>query len=135
MDIGRDNGGVVDLAYEDKAPYAFTGTVKKVVFDLKPHAHEDEQALHAARTRSRPSAPGWPAERAEPDGGRGGNELEEAGEGRSRPLPRRSCGLAGGGKGARTWRCDGGDLGRANAGRPRQDARRAEASRSAARRS
>jgi arylsulfatase len=46
MDMGRDNGGVVDLAYEDKAPYAFTGTVKKVVFDLQPTAHEDEQALH-----------------------------------------------------------------------------------------
>jgi arylsulfatase A-like enzyme/uncharacterized membrane protein len=46
MDIGRDNGGVVDLAYEDKAPYAFTGTVKHVVFDLKPAGHEDEQALH-----------------------------------------------------------------------------------------
>jgi arylsulfatase A-like enzyme/uncharacterized membrane protein len=47
MDMGRDNGGVVDLAYEDKAPYAFTGTVKKVVFDLKPSDHESEQALHA----------------------------------------------------------------------------------------
>jgi len=47
MDIGRDNGGVVDLAYEDKAPYAFTGTVKKVVFDLKPKAHEHERAQHA----------------------------------------------------------------------------------------
>ena len=46
MDMGRDNGGVVDLAYEDRAPYAFTGTVKKVTFDLMPHAHEDEQALH-----------------------------------------------------------------------------------------
>jgi len=46
MDIGRDNGLVVDLAYEDKAPYAFTGTVKKVVFDLKPATHEDERALH-----------------------------------------------------------------------------------------
>ena len=46
MDIGRDNGGVVDLAYEDKAPYAFTGTVKKVVFDLKPSTHDDETALH-----------------------------------------------------------------------------------------
>ncbi len=45
MDIGRDNGLVVDLTYEDKAPYAFTGTVKKVVFDLKPAAHEDEKAL------------------------------------------------------------------------------------------
>ena len=35
MDIGRDNGGVVDLAYEKHAPYAFTGKVKKVCFDLK----------------------------------------------------------------------------------------------------
>ena len=50
MDMGRDNGGVVDLAYEDKAPYAFTGKLKKVVFDLKPHAHEDEQALHEHAT-------------------------------------------------------------------------------------
>ena len=46
MDIGRDNGLVVDLAYEDKAPYAFTGTVKQVVFDLKPAHLEAEQALH-----------------------------------------------------------------------------------------
>lgn len=44
--IGRDNGLVVDLAYEDKAPYAFTETVKKVVFDLKSAVHEDEKALH-----------------------------------------------------------------------------------------
>ena len=46
MDIGRDNGLVVNRAYEDKAPYAFTGTVKKVVFDLKPAAHDDEKTLH-----------------------------------------------------------------------------------------
>ena len=46
MDIGRDNGGVVDLAYEDKAPYAFTGTLKGVVFDLKPGSVQDERALH-----------------------------------------------------------------------------------------
>ena len=31
---------------QDKAPYPFTGTVKKVVFDLKPAAHEDEKALY-----------------------------------------------------------------------------------------
>ena len=37
MDIGRDNGGVVDRRYEDRKPFAFTGTVKKVVFDVKPH--------------------------------------------------------------------------------------------------
>jgi arylsulfatase len=46
MDVGRDNGLVVDLDYEDRAPYAFTGTVKEVIFDLKPEAHEDERALH-----------------------------------------------------------------------------------------
>jgi len=47
MDIGRDNGLVVDRAYEDKAPYPFTGTVRKVVFDLKPALPDDEKALHA----------------------------------------------------------------------------------------
>jgi arylsulfatase len=48
MDVSRDNGLVVDLDYEDKAPYPFTGTVKKVVFDLKPKPtiHDDEAALH-----------------------------------------------------------------------------------------
>jgi arylsulfatase len=46
MDVSRDNGLVVDLAYEDRAPYAFTGTVKQVVFDIKPATQEDEQALH-----------------------------------------------------------------------------------------
>ena len=49
MDVGRDNGLVVDRAYTSKAPYAFTGTIKKVIFDLKPAArHEDEQAVHEA---------------------------------------------------------------------------------------
>jgi arylsulfatase A-like enzyme/uncharacterized membrane protein len=48
MDIGRDNGLVVDLDYEPNAPYAFTGTVKQVVFDLTPATHGDEQALHEA---------------------------------------------------------------------------------------
>ncbi len=46
LDIGRDNGLVVDFAYEDKAPYTFTGTVKKVTFDLGPATHDDERALH-----------------------------------------------------------------------------------------
>ena len=52
LDIGRDNGMTVDPAYRDKAPYAFTGTVKKVVFDLKPAPHEDEKALHADAQRT-----------------------------------------------------------------------------------
>jgi arylsulfatase len=47
MDVGRDNRGVVDLMYEDKTPYAFTGTVKKVVFDLKPSHVDAENDLHA----------------------------------------------------------------------------------------
>ena len=46
MDVGRDNGGVVDREYEDKAPFAFTGTVKQVVFDLQPVNQEAEQDLH-----------------------------------------------------------------------------------------
>ena len=47
MDIGRDNGGVVDRAYAAKAPFACTGTIKKVVFDIKPHLSAgDDQALH-----------------------------------------------------------------------------------------
>ncbi len=47
MDMGRDNGLVVDLAYEAKAPYAFTGTLKHVTFDLEPAiTHEHEKALH-----------------------------------------------------------------------------------------
>ena len=48
MDVGRDNGLVVDRAYHDKAPYAFTGTVKKVTFDLKPAPIEVEMKLHEA---------------------------------------------------------------------------------------
>jgi hypothetical protein len=46
MDIGRDNGLVVDRDYEAKAPYTFTGTVHEVVFDLKPAHPEAEVALH-----------------------------------------------------------------------------------------
>ena len=55
MDIGRDNGGVVDLGYEDRKPFAFTGTIKKVVFDVNPHesteeAHELHKAVHHGHT-------------------------------------------------------------------------------------
>jgi hypothetical protein len=49
MDIGRDNGGGVDPSYENDKPFAFTGTVKKVAFDIKPHlSSQDELDLHAA---------------------------------------------------------------------------------------
>ena len=46
LDVGRDNGLVVDRDYEDKAPYAFTGSVKEVIFDLKPVDLDAEKALH-----------------------------------------------------------------------------------------
>ena len=47
MDIGCDNGLVVDLDYEPHAPYAFTGAVRQVVFDLSPEDHETQKSLHA----------------------------------------------------------------------------------------
>jgi hypothetical protein len=47
LDVGQDNGLVVDRSYADKAPFTFTGTVKKVVFDVNPHPDgEDELSLH-----------------------------------------------------------------------------------------
>ena len=49
MDIGRDNGGIVDLSYDDRKPFPFTGTIKKVVFDIKTHrTQDDEHQLHLA---------------------------------------------------------------------------------------
>lgn len=36
FDIGKDNGDVVSETYKDKAPFAFTGKIEKVVFDLAP---------------------------------------------------------------------------------------------------
>ena len=49
MDIGRDNGLPVDRGYADKSPFAFTGHIHRVSFDLKPHliAH-DEEAMNQA---------------------------------------------------------------------------------------
>ena len=44
MDIGRDNGGVVDLTYDDRKPFPFTGEIKRVVFDIQPHPTEDDEA-------------------------------------------------------------------------------------------
>ena len=39
-------------SYESEKPFAFTGTVKKVVFDIKPHlSDEDELRLHAEAHR------------------------------------------------------------------------------------
>jgi arylsulfatase len=49
MDIGRDNGLPVDRGYADRSPFAFTGQIHQVSFDLQPHlAAEDEDAMHEA---------------------------------------------------------------------------------------
>ena len=70
MDVSRDNGLVVDLDYEDKAPYPFTGTVKKVVFDLKPAEPRGREG--AARAREHP--------RRRARSGRIGSDTTEGGE-------------------------------------------------------
>jgi hypothetical protein len=36
MDIGKDNGEPVSLSYAAKSPFAFTGKIAQVVFDLAP---------------------------------------------------------------------------------------------------
>ncbi len=47
MDIGRDAGLPVERAYAHKSPFAFTGRINKVVFDINPHlTEEDRQAIH-----------------------------------------------------------------------------------------
>jgi hypothetical protein len=38
-------GVIIGRGYEDQAPYAFTGTVKEVIFDLKPVHLEAEKVL------------------------------------------------------------------------------------------
>jgi len=36
MDIGRDSGEPVSPSYREKSPFAFTGSIGKVVFELAP---------------------------------------------------------------------------------------------------
>ncbi|WP_144128096.1 arylsulfatase [Catellatospora sichuanensis] len=53
MDLGRDSGLPVDRSYADQSPFAFTGTVKRVVFDIDPHPDTDqEQQLHELAQQS-----------------------------------------------------------------------------------
>jgi hypothetical protein len=40
------------LAYEDKAPYVFTGKVKKVVLDLMPNTYEEDKKLHEIKQQA-----------------------------------------------------------------------------------
>jgi len=48
LDIGMDLGSTVSAAYHEKAPFAFTGTIKEVTIDLGPDAPKttaDQQKL------------------------------------------------------------------------------------------
>jgi len=53
MDIGRDNRAPVSPTY--KSPFAFTGTIKTVTFDLEPmpKSPEEHAALHEAAHQTR----------------------------------------------------------------------------------
>jgi arylsulfatase len=67
VDVGRDNGLVVDRSYAGEAPFAFTGTVKKVVFDVAPHPDgQDEDALHAHAHQAHAARASMPRTRTEP---------------------------------------------------------------------
>jgi arylsulfatase len=44
MDTGCDTGRVVDLHYDDRKPFPFTGTINRVVLDVKPHLTQDDEA-------------------------------------------------------------------------------------------
>ncbi|GAA1660952.1 arylsulfatase [Microbacterium lacus] len=48
MDIGRDNGEVVDPVYADRAPFAFAGGIHRVDFDVRQPGRREEAALHHA---------------------------------------------------------------------------------------
>ena len=51
MDVGRDNGLPVDRAYADRSPFAFTGTIRKVVFDIAPVLTDEARAELHERTQ------------------------------------------------------------------------------------
>ena len=48
IDVGRDNGEVVDLAYEHLAPFAFTGDIHRVTFEVRPPGGQAARDLHRA---------------------------------------------------------------------------------------
>jgi arylsulfatase A-like enzyme len=48
MDIGRDNGEVVDPVYADRAPFAFGGAIHRVDFDVRQPGSAAQAALHHA---------------------------------------------------------------------------------------
>jgi hypothetical protein len=61
MDVGRDNGLVVDRAYEDRAPCAFTGTVKRWCSTSRPPPTTTSAPCTNTR-KSKPSAREPPGE-------------------------------------------------------------------------
>ena len=52
MDIGRDNGGVVDSATRPRSRSRSPARVKKVVFDIRPHLSGQDENSSCTRSRS-----------------------------------------------------------------------------------
>ena len=50
MDIGRDNGEVVDPRYGDKAPFPFTGTIHSITYDIRPPGQTHNDTLHQTQS-------------------------------------------------------------------------------------
>lgn len=50
MDVGRDNGEVVDASYAAQAPFAFAGTIHRIDVDVRPPDAAAEASLHHAQT-------------------------------------------------------------------------------------
>ena len=53
LDIGRDNGEVVDASYQHLAPFAFGGTIHRVDFDVRPTGSESLRAAETAAAHAR----------------------------------------------------------------------------------
>ncbi|KAA9111285.1 arylsulfatase [Microbacterium rhizomatis] len=53
MDIGRDNGEVVDRAYQHLAPFAWNGSIERIDVDVRPPGRAANEGLHRAETAGR----------------------------------------------------------------------------------
>jgi arylsulfatase A-like enzyme len=53
MDVGRDNGEVVDASYEHLAPFAFGGTIHRIDVDVRPPGSDQLRTAETAAAHAR----------------------------------------------------------------------------------